>query len=434
MSYAQVLVDREVSETPVSSARIANLETRRVIIFMGDAIPPHEKFEMPEIKGFGGIYMPHIRTLPRGEQNGLRGMVYKCTFTPLDVVMKPEWKDMIAPDARDRWETEYVQTVVENGVSKKKNIRGFMGSDMDAVKEGEFRHKFSDHIVSKKLYPGDDVRMATQRSQPNGVGGVIEVTALLGASNAEIREAQLFFFPTWDNIRMGLEDLPETNRALETYIKTRIAAIPAFAQFDIAKKQKLESIGRDMLKSCSEFTRTGNQIITMDSNAMKRASKDDPRQTYSAISDHLLGPLIVKRKDDLLAGDHSAMNRVADAMEKQVTAGTDDRLLLLEERKQYVAEVSGGFRERDEAEEIRLGIRKPTIAASIGMTQPVPEAVVNATFSQPITPDAVWHTEGVTLNAPETVASEKECGRPKANGEPCTRLIAEGETGCWSHR
>ena len=90
MSYAQMALG-ETAVRPVSNQRIATLETTRVIFFAGDAIPPHEKYEMPEVKGFGGMYLPHVRTLPQGSNQASRGMVYRCKFTPLRTKFKPEW-------------------------------------------------------------------------------------------------------------------------------------------------------------------------------------------------------------------------------------------------------------------------------------------------------------------------------------------------------
>ena len=97
MSYAQMPLEGEMAVAPVSNKRIADLETTSVIFFAGDSIPPHEKYEMPDVKGFGGMYLPHVRTLPQGNNHGSRGMVYRCKLTALTTKMKPEWKNMLPP-------------------------------------------------------------------------------------------------------------------------------------------------------------------------------------------------------------------------------------------------------------------------------------------------------------------------------------------------
>lgn len=359
MSYAQMELSRDVSYEPVSNEMTANLKTTRVIFFAGDAIPPHEKHEMPDIKGFGGIYLPHVRTLPQGSNHGSRGMVYQCKLTPLKTTRRSEWKNMLPPDARQHWDSSFVGTAVVDGRTVRKTVHGFQGSNLLDAKKGVLTPEMSDHIVHKERFPGNDVRMATQRSVPNGVGGVVEVSALLGATDDEIEAAQLFFFPEWHVIAQGLKSLPTTIDDVEAHIKARMAAIPV--ELDAMQQGKYILIGNDMLRSCTEFRRTGGQIIEKDDTALKAAAADNT-QAHSPVSTHLLDQLKIKRKGDLLAGDHSAINRLAEVMEKKETAVDSARALLLEERKQYTAEIAANLRERDFDEEVRLGMRKAEVS------------------------------------------------------------------------
>ncbi len=383
MSFAQMALGREVVDAPVSNDRIANLEATRVIFFAGDAIPPHEKYEMSDIKGFGGIYMPHVRTLPQGSDHGSRGMVYKCSFTPLRAKMKPEWNMMLSPEARKNWEKEFVQTVSENGQVKQRTVKGFTGSNQQAVKAGTFKQEHSDHLVFTKRYPGEDIRMATTRSIPNGVGGVVEITALVGASNEEIAEAQNFFFPEWDDIVAGLKTLPETIDAVEKHIRVRIAAIAG--TFYGEKATKYQSIGRDMLKSCTEFKRTGTQIIEKDDSALKAAAKDDA-QGHSPVSNHLLDQLKIKRKGDLLAGDHDAINRLADIMLQDKLGASPD----LEAQKLELALLEA----KNKAMELELALAGQKTVVTSGYIAPV-----NAPANPPSVITTTPNTDGITYTA-----------------------------------
>ncbi len=402
--YAQMALDRNSTDTPISNTRTEDLSKTRVIFFAGDAIPPHEKYEMPEVKGFGGIYMPEIRTLPKGANNASKGMVYRCTFTPLRTTMKHEAKNMLSPDARQHWESSFNQAAVEDGKAVQRNVLGFTESVLSAAKEGRFETVSSPHVVYKFRYPGEDIAKATTRLMPNGVGGVVEAVALAGATDDEIREAQLFFFPNWDEIVSGLDMLPETTKELEAHIRARLAT---------TTNAKYLSLGKDILRSCSEFRRTGAQIVTRDESALKAASKDDT-QAHSAISEHLLPQLEIARKGDILAGDHQAMNRVANAMEKNIAAspsGISEADRALKERELFI-------------EEVRLGIRNPDGTLK-GVTATV-SAVAGATVPDVPMGNGLLQTDMV-------LDSVRYCNHPKNNGEPCERTLKDGEAACFQH-
>ncbi len=430
MSYAQMALDRDIAYKPVSNDKIEDLRTTRVIFFAGNAIPDHEKYEMEDVKGFGGIYMPHLRTLPVGVNNGSRGMVYQCKFTPLKTARKSEWKNMLGPDVREHWDTSFVGVVMDGGQAVKKTINGFTGSNLLAAKKGRFEPEISDHIVHKECYPGNDIRMATMRSIPNGVGGVVEITDLLGATDDEINAVQLYFFPNWQRLADGIETLPTTIDEIELHIKNRIADIRN-QLWDAEKSAKYMGIGRDMVKSCTEFRRTGTGIIEKDDTALKAASADNA-QVHSPVSTMLLDQLKIKRKGDLLAGDHSAMTRLADNMEVDRAANkeAETKRLLLEERKQYVAEVQGGFRERDEQEEIRLGMRKAETVLTPTIVEPVSEVGEPqlADFDGDGIPD-YRDPEPEVFNDVEP----RICGQPTAKGTPCQRPILGDALACAHH-
>ncbi len=162
------------------------------------------------------------------------------------------------------------------------------------MRQGDIRYK--------KWYPGNEVRRAVQRSMPLGVGGVVEITALTGASAAEIKDAQLFFFPDWVDVRQGVSRLPETVREIEANVRTRIAAISE-QPWSPEKKSKYTSIGNDMIRSCVEFRLSALEIIEQDDTIKQESDKKGHIAPHSAISELLLPQIEYKRKGELLAGN-----------------------------------------------------------------------------------------------------------------------------------
>lgn len=344
-AYAQIPDNLEITEDAVPNQQIANLETTRVIFFAMDAIPDREKNEMPTIKGAGGMYLPQIKTMPKlGAGNGSRGMLYKCRLTPLKTKRIHEWNVMLSPEARKNWDKSYIQTVVENGETAQKTISGFLGSDPQATREGEFKNKRSDHNVYKKRYPGEDITFAVQRSLPNGVGGVVEIVALRRATATAIKEAQLFFFPEWGDIEHGHKMLPATVREIEEHLNERIKQI-SFQLWSDKQKADYFSIGRDMLRSCSEFRRSATDIVERDTTAYKTAfAKGETGVTHSHISEFLLNQLETRRKDDIVAGDSSSVDRLARVMEARESQDAEFKRRELELKEREIA-----LREREAA-------------------------------------------------------------------------------------
>lgn len=456
-AYAPIPAVAEVTDAPVSNANIAELEMSRVLFFAHDTITDREKREL-SFKAFGGIFLPHIKTL-----RDTKGMLYRCQLTRLPKFkMVPDWKAMLGPVAIRDFEAGFVQTVIENGQAKQRTVQGFMGSDAQAVAEGEFKQKRSDHVVYKKRYPGHDVRRAIERAAPNGPGGVVEITALKGASNEEVEEAQLYFFPNWTEIRAGVEELPHTIKAMENHLKARIEQVKS-QPWDDAKKSKYFSIGNDMLRSCSEFQRHALATVKSDEIIVKDAAQKGAAGVigHSDITDKYLEQTETRRKEDLITGEHSATKDLVEEMraERAEKAEVARTRLLLEERKQYLAEVTAGIRERDADEETRLGIRKtnePKIETPLAAEpiQPIREqtfkglateegvtvvgdtpirlddyATGDNTFAIPI-PQVSKQEDGEIIVAPIT---ERLCGRPTAQGQ-CARALKGEETACWQHK
>lgn len=407
-----------VVNSPVVLNEDADAQIPRVLFMAMDAITDAEKYELP-FKGFGGIHLPHIPGLRESKY-----MLYRCLFTQLPAFTPVgDWDMMVPPEMRTHLARSFSQTV--NG--QLKTVQGFLESDMRSIKEdGVFKNKRSNHLVFHKRYPGHDARKATQRTAPHGIGGTVEVTALKGASLEEIQEAQMFFFPQWDEIKTGLAELPKTAKEMEAHIHARRADIVSLPP---SLQAKYQSIAQDMLKSVAEFQRHGLNTIKGDEVIYKAAfDKGETGVRNSDASELLLAQTGTRRKSDLLSGDDSAVNRLADIIAKK-ELGNDEasmKALLLEERKQYTAEIVAGLRERDTEEEIRLGMRK---AAEAPVNEP---KIYHSPLEKALDtiPADQWVTEADTIDGSTAV---RTCGAVKANGEACKRELKDGETACFQH-
>lgn len=389
-AFASLPQATTVIDSPVNNKEQATLETTRVLFFAHDTITDQEKRELP-FKEFGGIYLPHIQTL-----RDTKHMLYRCRLTQLPPFkMIGDWDMMLPPEARQdggRWTRSFTQTVVENGQAKDVTINGFLESKID--EDGNFKQKRSTHLLFSKRYPLHEAREATRRTGTRTPGGVVDIEALLNATAEEIMEAQYFFFPEWDEVTRGEVQLPATTKGLQEHLKVRVEAIKDLP-WSGEKKAKYYSIGKDMIRSSTEYDRTVKEAIRQDEIGQKASyAKGNTDAVNSVISEQYLEQTGTRRKEDMLSGESSSVDRLADIMVKKELgdSDTENKRLLLEERKQYVAEVQGEFRERDEQEEIRLGMKKA-----------IDEAVIEKTphFSQPIAPT----TEETEAKLQEVIAA-----------------------------
>ena len=437
---ATIPVDTESTISSKQNTRIEDLNAVRVIFFAGDDEPPTVKHEMPSVKAFGGIFMPHIKTLPKAN----KGMLYRCQLTPLRTAYIQENKAMLPLDKREggEWESGFVQkTRNADGAYEDKEVVGFMSSDVNAAKKGQFVQQLDTAYVFKKRYPGTDVRMAVKRSTPHGAGGIVEVTTLKGATNAEIHVAQLFFFPNWSDIQKGLAVLPETVRELENHIKDRLTHIRELSP-DLQAKYRM--IGADMLKSCTQFRVAYIQTFQKNEIVLKDAAvKGHTGAAFPEAAEQAMSMLEVRRKEDIVTGEASSVSELARiALEdRAVKKETDAKLINIEERKLYLGEAQAGFRERDENYEIQLGIRNadPSSAPVVAVAPQEPPQFVEDEDGQVMevpSDTSMMTAKGVADAIAPFVeyGAVRLCGKPKANGEPCERKLVDGEDVCFQHK
>lgn len=425
-AFAQLPIGATVIDAPVNNKEQATLETTRVLFFAHDTITDKEKREMP-FKEFGGIHLPHITTL-----RDTKHMLYRCMLTQLPAFkMIGDWDMMLPPEARQeggRWQKAFTQTVVDARTGQKKDtlVNGFLESHI--TDEGEFKNKRSNHLLFTKRYPLHEARQAIRRTGAHTPGGVVEIEALIGASSEEIAEAQYFFFPNWNEVIRGEEGLPSTTRSLQDHFNARILAIKEM-DWSSEKKAQYYSIGKDMLRSSTEYERTVKEAIRQDEIVSKTAfTKGDTGATHSVISEQYLEQTGSRRKEDMLSGESSSVDRLAHIMEQKELGQSEAEMkrLLLEERKQYVAEVQGGFRERDEAEEIRLGMKQAVPVVEVPVSEPPIIIPIETSLSDTL--------EVVGDTGEQEVASEAICNAIKKDGNPCPKKKINGTDFCQFHQ
>ncbi len=433
-AFAQLPIATTVIDAPVNNKEQATLETTRVLFFAHDTISDKEKRELP-FKEFGGIFLPHIATL-----RDTKHMLYRCRLTQLPPFkMIGDWNMMLPPEARTeggKWQKSFTQTIIdENGQSKNVVINGFLQSNI--TEDGEFKTKRSNHLVFTKRYPLHEARSAIHRAGTHTPGGVVDIEALLDATPEEIVEVQYFFFPNWNEIIRGEAQLPTTTKGLQDHLKARVEAIKS-EPWSGEKKAKYYSIGKDMIRSSTEYDRTVKEVIRQDEIATKTAfTKGETGATHSVLSEQYLEQTGSRRKEDAISGQTDSVGELAREMRAEREARG-----LLEERKQYVAEVQGGFRERDLDEEVRLGMRKaeaaPVATLQGGVltmpNEPVKFDGVSFSASVPqfteVLDDTPFHTtSGTTADLP---VETRICGQPTAKGT-CNRELKASETSCWQH-
>lgn len=450
-AFAELPIGRRTIDAPTVNKEQATLQTTRVLFFAHDTITDREKRELP-FKEFGGIHLPHIATL-----RDSRYMLYRCCLTQLPPFkMIGDWEMMLPPEERKHWKKSFIQTVIdENGQEKNVTVSGFLESNV--TEEGEFKQKRSSHLVFTERYPLHEARQAIRRTGSHTPGGVVDIEALLNATRAEIDEAQYFFFPEWDEIIKGAAQLPSTTRGLQDHLKARVEAIKD-QPWDSDKKAKFYAIGKDMLRSSTEYHRTALEATRQDEIVSKSAfTKGDTGATTSVISEQYLEQTGTRRKEDLVTGEASAVSELTREMraERQSKAETDAKALLLEERKQYVAEVTGGFRERDTDEEIRLGMipaKSPEVNTVDVSEPPVdPHKEDAPTFATQEEERAYYSTlqpvegdpSGFRLPVPMTselldngnivTGGIRYCGQKTATNGVCQRELKPDEQYCFQH-
>ncbi len=404
---------RSVSEIPSSSDTTADLRLNRVVFFAGDLISSSEKYAEP-MKGFGGVFLPQFKTLQHG---GNKGMVYRCELTMLKAKMIGQPIAMLPPGEAATWDTSFIQPAA---------VQNSMGQWEDRLVTADaFSINRGDNYMAYKMLglPGHDIVKMVQGTPPNGVRGVTEIRALKGAEDYEVDAAQLFFFENWEDIREGKAYLPETTRELEAHIHSRIAATN---QLDPALRTKYRAIGEDMIRACTSYRQYANDIFKYNENLINNGKITGHAVSYPQVAEDMLTQFPeIKRKDDLASGASDSMTVLVEM--QKLNAANEAKRLELQEREIALREAELGLRPM------------PIVKDAPAVTHEAPEvSEIHVEAVEEAETEVVEMVGGYVEAEPEVIAEVatevRLCGKPKANGESCERVLKADEEACFQHK
>jgi hypothetical protein len=284
---------------PQSDAILPDTKLRqasRFVFFAGDHISPSEKYSTPS-RFMGGVELDMFLTLKetgkelyaRPDLYNTGGMLYRCGITQLKTHYLDVNPNMVAPGDRED-SSKYVPGYVkENG--RRNHVTG---QYEDVTVTGHLYRPF---------YPGDEIESLTRPSQGLRPGGIVEIAALQGKGWDEQIAAQLHFFPNWERLQTEQDSFPQTLKELRDGIAAKITGASLH----------LQSIGRDMLRSCDEFRLWGLRYIKAWRQVVKfaDANVDTPIQGYNELAEMLFDLLQVNREDTLGQTQNAYVGEIA---------------------------------------------------------------------------------------------------------------------------
>lgn len=415
-SVAAIPQRRVANEVPTSADAAADLRVNRVVFFAGDVISASEKYAEP-MKGFGGVFLPQFKTLQHG---GNKGMIYKCELTLLKPKMVGQPIAMLSPQEAATWDTAFIQPAA---------VQNADGTWEDRVVRSDAFAKPGDNYMVYKMaaLPGHDLPKMLTGTPPNGVRGVTEITALRGAEQPMLDRLQTFFFPNWDDIRVGNAHLPETTRELETHLRDRLNAVSI--EVEQSQRTLFRSVGEDMIRACTAYRQYATAIFKYNENLINDGKVRGHSVAYPQIAEDMMTQFPeIRRKDDLATGAGESVTALLEMQKQQ--AANEAKRLELEER-------------RIALEEAKLGVRPmPIVREEVVEHPPEPVAAVAVEpyIDEPeeaaeIHIEAAPQVEAVTDEPTADAATEvRLCGQPKNNGEPCERVLKADEEACFQHK
>lgn len=264
----------ETEELNFTNPNEVNREANRFIWFGGDIISPAQKRESALMRRGGEYLGQDYKTLRL-----TKGALWQCEITPM-VKAYDFINEDLDPDgnlASDGFvHTESGKTV--GALALKKAI----------------------------VYPGDEIKGLIR---PGGnQKGIVELTALQGLEPKDRDTFQEFYFENWQNIKLGIEELPakiSVKRALIAEGLTRTS------------DEDIRLTGEQMLSSLDQYYDWGIGYLKVFSQLVKTPINQGHVHTYGAIAEMLFAQLEVKR-EDLLTKEQE----VADILAKVNTGGT----------------------------------------------------------------------------------------------------------------
>jgi hypothetical protein len=367
---------QNASEAVIDNISIIERSKTRYVFFAGDVIEPSIKYRHAT-RAFGGLLRSDVHCL---KHDGNEGMIYRCKITEFKTKMYHQPKAMLNPEElkhSDIWKSGYT---LKNGKL------GANGWEDLVVK--------SPYLVYREIYPGDEIGGLLAVKPPLGERGLVELQSLLGKDESAKREAQLFYFPNWLEIQTGKESLPETLKELENHIKGRMREATETANLS---KSDIQQVGRDMLRSCTEYRLWGQAYLKSFEDEINAAKVKGLPYSYPEKAEMVLVQLEESRKDDLLHNVNKAFSQVG---------GTQ-----MSEREYELRQRELDLKERE------LRLEEERLAMAKGEIKPVQE-LPKQTDSEPIS------FEG------------KVCADVNAKQEPCGAKVSKEIAGfyyCHNH-
>lgn len=227
-----------------------------------------------------------------------------------------------------------------------------------------------------RVYPGDEIAGLLGVERQNSKG-IVELTQLAGMEVQEVRESgiQTFVFPEWAEIMAGYKTLPIKLSELRTHIESRQKE---------TSDESIKTVIDQMLSACEQYYVWGHNYLKTASTLVKQAGVGGFVHTYGELAEQLFIQLEIRR-EDLLTKDQDIADIVARASQgNNVSNGEMMQVLkMLADNQAALTQMLGG--------------KSPVV------TEPAQETEVRL------------------------------CGQPKANGEPCSRTLEDGQIACFQH-
>lgn len=315
------------ADRPIGKVSERDLESTRWIFFCMDVISETEKVQMPSLMGRGGIFMPHIETMKTPSNPG---MLYQCEITPLRTRYTGVDRRMVPASELAHMATGY--TTQDNGKEMFVGLKGKL-EDYSKGSPEYLTYINRSNLAYYPVYPGDDILQAVRRDEPNGIGGIVELTELQGQEDATY--IQYFFFPNWQDIQDQLAKPPQTIAEFFRHIDSRIQEIP---NEPTEKQSMLRKTAAQMRSSAELYQVHGNATLNFFEASLKEMEKKNVFGIhYPKVGEKMLVQLNQKRKSDVMSGQVSAVDQLAEVMLNDRTQKNDLQAKELELRERELA-------------------------------------------------------------------------------------------------
>lgn len=247
-----------------------NLDNRQFcVLYVGDILTVRQKAASLYRLG-GKLYNRNdFKTVPNG-------MLVSCQLTRLRSWMESVPVGLLNPENLDRYESTYIlKNQYDAGTQTYKDVQ--IGGT-EATK----------HLVYWRVKPAYEIGMVAHREQD----GAVEVNANLN-SVADIKDAQLHYFPNWASIMIGSDVLPSTLRRLEDHIRERQV---------LARSADLVAVGDAFLLACQDYRQWAMNYIAKQTEVIEETRGKGRSFTYDEIAERLFKYVELTRNDKLVEG------------------------------------------------------------------------------------------------------------------------------------